>query len=229
MKNAILQLTGISDAEITVADHYAREKANLLESLNSVTEVTDPFTSEVAIGVVKEAKDLLKDVENSRKQVKAPLLELTRAIDAVARGFSADIEADLNRVARLSGAYILAERQKAEKARKAAEQAERDARFLAEAEIRKAAEISAEAAQEALEKGAVAVQLSRQAVVATTPQGTQGATLRVKLCYEIEDPAELYKTRPECFNLVENKTVINALIKGNRNIPGIRVWEEPTI
>lgn len=95
-----------------------------------VAVVESPTDQEAAVAAQIELERVCKLVESQRKEVKAPVLELGRQIDATAEKFVADLKAEVVRVSRLVGDYVALEAAKARAAAEAArleqERIERD-------------------------------------------------------------------------------------------------------
>ncbi len=220
----ILEIEGIDEAKIVIAETYFDKKAVALIDARGITAVRDGFTAEFATEILRGLKEIIREVEDSRKIVKAPILDLGRQIDGKAKTFVKDLTEETNRLSRLIGAWQAAEREKQAKARCEALEKERQAR---EEALRKAqAAGTPDEEQMAVVEGANAVQAARQAVAATKAAEPQGTRLLKFKKFEVLDIQELFRSRPECVRLEPNGDVIRALIKKTDSIPGVRIWEE---
>lgn len=133
-----------------------------LESSALVGRVTGPEENARAVEAQKEIHATIGAIEKARKAAKEPILDLGRAVDAAAKQFAEDLEAERSRVSRLIGDFQELEAAKVRAAeaaaRLAAEQAERERRAelrrIAQEEAAKRAELdrAAKAAAEAAAK-----------------------------------------------------------------------------
>lgn len=67
----------------------------------------------------------------------------------------------------------------------------------------------------------------RQVQTQAPAKMTRAAGMRVRTLvkFEVTDAAALYAVRPEFFELVEKKSIINACINKTTVLPGLKVWE----
>ena len=87
---------------------------------------------------LSQLKGLLKTLEESRQDVKAPVLQLGRDIDDKAREFAKTITSEATRLQALITTYYRQQAEKVERARRISEDLARKKREAAEAEARKA-------------------------------------------------------------------------------------------
>lgn len=241
-----LTLSGFQspDVLINVSTHALRDR--LLDDARLVRNVTSDFEVELAGQVLVEIRRLTKECEDSRVAIKAPVLDLGRDIDRVAKGFVEGIQTEAVRIGRLVAAYqteqqriaadaararqaeldrIECERMAAEeKARKEAESA------MAKAATPEAAEVAAVKAEVAQAEAARAAQRSAEsvAVAPAPPPKLAGVSVRQVWKFEVLDINALHAARPELVNLVPDIRQINGFIAaGDRVIPGLRIWQEP--
>ena len=220
----LILLIGFSSADIVLADGVEAERDLLLIDAASVHSVNDVFSAEVAMDVLRRLKNLLREVESARKEVKTPVLKLTRKIDEVAKSFTSEANEEAARLSRLIGAYQAAERAKAERARREAQQKAREAQQQAMAESARAESI--EQYDSAIQKSAESVAEARAELANLKANEPKGTTLRKRWCFEVTDINRLYEHRPDLVRLEPNGEAIRAAIKTNQNIPGLRIWEE---
>ena len=174
-------------------------------------------------------KALTRSVEDSRKDVKAPVLDVGRRIDAVAKDYLAPLEAEGKRLSVLVGAFQEAARRKAEREREEA------ARIQAEAVAemaRKQAEAMAagdEAAADAA-RAEAADKIAEAQLAAINAEGpkAEGIVTRTAWKFEVVDVDALFKARPELVLMEPNNAAIRAVIKASNGkpIPGLRIWQE---
>lgn len=253
MKNGELILAKGSQPEIILAADAEVLKAKALEGSRSITAVKDDFTNQVAVDSLKEIRSLSKALEASRVAAKNPALEFGRRVDAMAKAFRVELDAEDARLVKLASGFESEKRRKAQEAedarqailrriegeRLAAENAERLKREAAERELLKAK--SAKARQEVEEK----LQIQRAEEEARRQKQAQEDAARVAL---IPVPAEtkvegrvviekwvadvvslhaLYGSKPEFVNLTARMDDINAALRGGmRECPGLVIRKE---
>lgn len=228
-----LAVSNIGQTQIAVVDEALKRRDELLAEAGTIITVTDQIDADAAGATFKALKEFERAVEASRKDVKEPVLDLGRKIDALSKDLSTEITSQANRISRVLGAWQAEERKKAEEARrKAAEEEERIKR--------EAAEAMQKAQDEAPTRGAAAVEQAKiearavEAIVAVKQQAEEvvalsrpaGATVRETWCFEVTDIKALYAAAPYLVNLEPNGTAIRAAIKSNQSIPGLRIWKE---
>lgn len=120
----------------------AKRDAILGESAG-VVAVRNAIDYEAAGGIVAELKAIARDVEKARKDIKAPVLELGKRIDAAAAEFLRGVEGEVVRIGKMLVAYDTEQQRiRAEAERKAREEAERAERARREAEAAEARRIA---------------------------------------------------------------------------------------
>lgn len=226
MSDLITLTHDISDTQLAIMPALEAARKAALAEAATITTVTNPFDAECATEAARGCKTLAKDVEAARKAVKQPILDLGRKIDDTAKEFVGPLTQEVNRIERAVGAYQAAEREKAEKAKRAAQEEER--RIREEAARKAAFAESDEEAEQALNAAADQVSTLRQetAKIERKPAGT---ALLMQRKWEVEDIEALFEARPELVRLEPNGDAIRALLKSSKklpSIPGLRVWEE---
>lgn len=227
-----LHLSGLSETQITILPDAAKVRDAALAKASCITAVTDAFESEMAADALRDLKTLERSIEDARKIVKAPVLELSRKIDATAKTFIERVSGEALRIGRLLGEYQAEERKKREAAEREARRKEemRLAQLEQERRERIAQETQGrtgtlvedlEKAEEEAVKDVIAIRQEASTVVAPNPSGVQ---TRGKTCWEIEDVGLLLRERPDLFSPDEKK--IRAALKITEKIPGLRVWKE---
>lgn len=220
-----LTLTGLQAAEIAIAPEARELRDGLLVEIRGVTTVSDAFDADVAADVLKRTKDLTRSIEASRTTVKAPVLELGKKIDALAKEITAELESEAGRVAKVLGAYQLEEKRKAEAAARAAR--EEEERIKREAAAKAEAAAPAEVAA-IVDQATERIVATRQAAAAVVAPKAANTGVREDVCFEVTDIVALYAARPELVNLEPNGTAIRAICKANPKLqlPGLRHWTE---
>ena len=208
----------INGVIIEIIAEAEQMKIEALMSSKGIETVDDGFEATIAAEAQSALRHLIKGIEESRKLAKAPVLEVGRQIDSVAKDYIEDVKAEESRIARLLGAFQIVERDK-----KIA--AERQARIQEQ-------KVMAEAAQQLdadsdntdlLDDAQAQIAILRQEAAAKH-DAVAGVKVRTTTKFEIVDEAETLKARPDLFSLNDSK--IRAALKTTKTIPGIKVWEE---
>ena len=208
----------INGVIIEIVAEAEQMKIQALMSSKGIETVDDGFEATIAAEAQSALRHLVKGIEESRKLAKAPVLEVGRQIDSVAKDYIEEVKAEEERIAKLLGAFQIVERDK-----KLA--AERQARIQEQ-------KVMAEAAQQLdadsdntdlLDDAQAQIAILRQEAAAKH-DAVAGVKVRTTTKFEIVDEAETLKARPDLFSLNESK--IRAALKITKTIPGIKVWDE---
>jgi len=221
-----LQLTGIATATVTASQEAIDARDSALADASLITRVTSPASLASAVETQRDLKRIAKSAEDSRVAIKAPVLEITRRIDAAAAEFSEPLKAEINRINGLLTGYqeeqnrIAREeatkreaelaRQRAEEAKRASEAARLEREFLqkqeaAERQAREATNADARAAAEKARQAAesqraeLAKKAERDAVLAAQEQARTLATMPVAA----PRPAGMSATAPWTFEVTD--------------------------
>ena len=215
------------EIELSPAAFNARAAALLASgNVRAIASVSD---LDEAAAALTNIKSLTRSIEDSRKDVKAPVLEVGRRIDTVAKEYLAPLEVEASRLSVIVGSYQEASRRKAEKEREEAAKAQ--AAALAELDRAQAAAVAsgdAAAADAARAVAADKIAESQLAVVAAEGARLDGITTRTAWKFDVSDINALFTARPELCIVTPNNAAIRAVIKANRGaaIPGLRIWQE---
>lgn len=235
-----LQVVTLSPAvpSLTPVLHPAAIEAKrvALESARAVTVVDSHESAHAALTALGQCKQLLKLAEESRKELKAPLLDAGRDIDAQVKSYAAELTAESDRLARLGVSFEEAQRRAAEEAQRKVYEAEQERLRQLQLERREvmtdtshpaAARLAQlDAADAAAVRDIAAIrQTAAQAVVPSAPAGTQ---LRKDWKFEVTDIHALYKAHPELCTIEPNNAAIRAVIK-TRDLPGVRRWQDAKV
>lgn len=208
----------INGVIIEIVAEAEQMKIEALMSSRGIASVDDGFEATIAAEAQSALRHLIKGIEESRKLAKAPVLEIGRQIDSVAKDYIDEVKDEESRIARLLGAFQIVERAKKVSA-------ERQARFEEQ-------KLMAEAAQQ-LDVNNHNTELldNTQAKIAELKQeasakheAVAGVKVRTTTKFEIVDEAATLIARPDLFTLDDRK--IRAALKTTKSIPGIKVWEE---
>ena len=229
-----ITITGLQATEIAIAPEARELRDSLLAEIKGVTAVADAFDADVAADVLKRTKELTRSIEASRSSVKAPVLELGKKIDALAKEIVVELDTESARVSKVLGAYQLAERQKAEAAERLARDEARRIQAEAEQKAREAAKAASSeadalaAASEIMDTAATKIAETKQAIVSTVAPKAANTGVREDVCFEVTDIVALYAARPELVTLEPNGSAIRAICKANPKLqlPGLRHWTE---
>jgi hypothetical protein len=208
----------INGVTIEIVAEAEQMKIEALMSSKGISTVDDGFEATIAAEAQSALRHLIKGIEESRKDAKAPVLEIGRQIDSVAKDYIEEIKAEESRVAKLLGAFQIVERDK-----KLA--AERQARIQEQKVMAGAAQqLDADIDYTELMDVAQAQIATLRKEAAAKHEAVAGVKVRTTTKFEIVDEAETLKARPDLFSLNESK--IRAALKTTKTIPGIKVWEE---
>tara|TARA_B100001063_G_scaffold246749_1_gene287397 strand:- start:452 stop:1150 length:699 start_codon:yes stop_codon:yes gene_type:complete len=215
--------------EIIPEAYLARDTA--IHKAELVTTVEDAFEAQSASTAMHALNEIVKGMEASRKDAKAPALQAGRAIDAIAKDFLASAQSELTRVKRLLGEYQRVEAEKKRKAEAEArrkEQAERAAFEQAERErIQKENAGRTGTLSQDLDKASEQFDKSVAKIkqkIAQSHSAVAGVKVRTTVIFKIIDESALMQARPELFTPDDKK--IRAALKLTKQIPGLEVWEE---
>jgi len=213
--------------ELSPAAFNARTLA--LEASGRIKAIASVADLDAAASALTKLKALTRSVEDSRKEVKAPVLEVGRRIDAVAKDYLTSLESEATRLSVIVGSYQEAQRRKAEKERQAAANAQAEA--IAEMNAKQAEAIAngdEEAADAARAEAADKIAASQLAAINSEGPRAEGITTRTSWKFEVVDIVAFYSALPELCIITPNNAAIRALIKVGvgANVPGLRVWQE---
>lgn len=157
MKTQSLTVSGLSNFSITISPDALQKKAAALEMSKSILAVTSRDQQQDAIAAGGLLKGLIKGMEATREEVKKPALDAGRAIDATAKIYSLELNAELMRVEKLAADF-----QREEDRKQVALRAEEERRQQAQ---REAEETERRREQEALQRIAAEAEQERRAAL----------------------------------------------------------------
>jgi DNA repair exonuclease SbcCD ATPase subunit len=165
----LLTVAGLDAAAVSATVGARRLRDDLLARAVAVPDITDTASANAAAAVLVNLKNFSREIEASRKDVKAPVIDIGKQIDALASDLTARVEAEAARLGKLLGAWqAMQNALQKEQQRKA---------WLAEQEIkRKAAEAERIAAEELAKKQR---ELEAKAARARTTEGAERAALEL--------------------------------------------------
>lgn len=232
--NTLLITPAIESAIVTAADAARVQRDSLLKQSSEVTTVKDRIDADDATNVLRTLKAYTNEIESARVLAKAPALDISRKIDALAKELTDKVRQEETRIARVIGEFEFQERKKAEAARIEAENRAADiarrAREDAEAARRKATteEAAARASDAVVEKAAAEIVQIKQAAANAVAPKQAGTSVRENVCFEVDDIKALYDAYPALVTLEPNGNAIRAILRANPNmtLPGVRSWRE---
>jgi hypothetical protein len=208
----------INGVTIEIIAEAEQMKIEALMSSKGIQTVDDGFEATIAAEAQSALRHLIKGIEESRKDAKAPVLEIGRQIDGVAKDYIEDVKAEESRIAQLLGAFQIVERDK-----KIA--AERQARIQEQQVMAEAAQLLyADSDNTDLLDDAQAHIATLRKEAASKHDAVAGVKVRKTIKFEVESEAKLMAARPDLFSPNESK--IRAALKLTITIPGIKAWEE---
>ena len=221
----------IDETKIEIIQEAYLDRDAAIHKAELVTTVEDAFEAQSASTAMHALNEIVKGMEASRKEAKAPALQAGRAIDAIAKDFLSSAQSELTRVKRLLGEYQRVEAEKKRKAEAEArrkEQAERAAFEQAERErIQKENAGRTGTLNKDLDKAAEKFDKSVAKIkqdVAQSHSAVAGVKVRTTVKFKIIDESALMQARPELFTPDDKK--IRAALKLTKQIPGLEIWEE---
>lgn len=233
----VFRLTG--DGFGLTANRAAIElRETLLDRADEVQACTEVAQVAPIRDIIRDLASFRNRLEESRKAVKAPLLELGKKIDDAAKSFGGDAAAEEKRLTGLVTTFAAEEERKR---REAAEVARREAEARARAAAEEARRIAAEEARTLREKQAQeAAKLAAEQAAARAAAAEEAARftapaisgVKAELDFEVDDLRLLYEVAPMLVELTPKRASILAELKRLRDsghvvgLPGIRVVEK---
>ena len=164
--------------QIQITPEAEKQKATIISAARAVVAVTDADSCDIAQSRLRSLASVRNAVESSRKQVKAPVIDLGKRIDGIAADFVADVVAEESRLSGLVTEYAREQQRLKREAELAAEQErQRVERERHEAEMaaqREAARIERE--RQAAERAAHEAEIARlKAKAAQSEEGQRSA------------------------------------------------------
>jgi len=105
MSADLIKVGSLEEVEVALIPEAEDLKKHLLGEASGVTTVEDAFDAECAADVLRKLAKATRECESARKEVKAPVLDLGKRIDAVAKEFAGDLKEHEQRISRLLGSY----------------------------------------------------------------------------------------------------------------------------
>lgn len=218
-------------------DQAELDKRNeLIAKSDAVQPITEPSQEAFAVSCGIELSRLLKLAESSRKELKAPVLEVGKQIDQIAADYSTPIQQALDRVS-----SIVARWQESEKQRIIDEEKRKHEEFIRLEQERYALENQAKDLTKSIDSDEtldLAIKAEQEAIKAKTLADmamtiqvapickSKGSVSGTEKFVEVLDVHALYKARPELVKLEAKVGAIKAVWSPGIEIPGVRCWQE---
>ena len=229
-----LQLYGIDNPSVIISPEAHEAKRVALSIAGACTEVTDINSQAAASQAQSALKNLIKQVEASHAEIKAPVLKIGREIDGVKNTFISELTAEERRLSLLVGAYQEAQMQRKRQAEEDARRKEQER--LAQLKREELDRVKQETVgrtgtllpdMEAMRQRAVDdVSAIQQTAANAAVAAPTGSMTRKNWKFEVTDLNALFRAAPELCTIAPNNAAIRAVIKNNQKIPGLRVWSE---
>ena len=251
MNKDLIILHGVKEVTLDLTAEAHLLKSAALKESQKIVAVNDSESQQVAVTTLSNLKGILKKLESSRTEIKAPVLELGKRIDSKAKEFAQELTAEESRLHNMIQAHYRAEKEKADSDRRMAEAMERKRKEKAEEEAlaiemeRRRREQEANNAKTAAEYERNKAESERLATEAEkvraaaesapkpeveAPAKAEKMTVRTVWKHRVLNLAALYQARPELVRMEANTNAINAAIRGgDTQIAGLEIWEEPDI
>lgn len=216
MDEQIITVSPIPSVVIDLTPSACSQRATLLKRAADIDTIEDLISLDYANDTLKGLKQMSTTLEKVRKEVKQPVLDMSRTIDDTAKAFIAPVLDEIDRIGRSIAAF--------EKKRREEEARANEERRRLELEALKRAD---EAEKSGASNEEVAAQINREfseARAATTVAKVAGIRVRTTTKWEITDLALFVRQNPDL--CMPDPKKVNAAVTINRNIPGLRVWEE---
>lgn len=229
-----LQLYGIDKPSVIISPEAHEAKRVALSIAGACTEVTDINSQAAASQAQSALKNLIKQVEASHAEIKAPVLKIGREIDGVKNTFISELTAEERRLSLLVGAYQEAQMQRKRQAEEDARRKEQER--LAQLKREELDRVKQETVgrtgtllpdMEAMRQRTVDdVSAIQQTAANAAVAAPTGSMTRKNWKFEVTDLNALFRAAPELCTIAPNNAAIRAVIKNNQKIPGLRVWSE---
>lgn len=141
LSTQLITIAGVDRFQLTATDEAFDRRDQIALVAGTVQTVINADQATHAAAVLRDAKAFTNIIEETRKVVKAPVLEVGGKIDQLAKDLTLHLGAECARISSLLGSYNKAEADKAQEARQRAWAEEQ--RILREAEAKRQADEAA--------------------------------------------------------------------------------------
>ena len=248
-----LQIRNTESVSIQIVPAAFTMRQDVLDDSATIIAVTTPGNQKAAIDAARAIASLIKAVETSRKEAKAPVLDLGQRIDATAKEFIKDVLAEEARLKRLLTDYEIEQRRLAmeaerkrqeEERRRQAEEAARMAEIARQVQAaeraerqalnerdREAAETRRMVAEEAAaaERAAAAQRQANLPVIVEAPRAA-GTVVRDEWTFEVTDLKAFAQAHPDLVEITVKRAAVLQKIRGGvRQLAHTRIFEETKV
>ncbi len=227
----ILALTNLELTTLTASQEAQQQRDDLLVTASAIASIADQADAEDAGRALTSIKAFTRSIEDARKTVGAPVLDLTKRINALAASITAQLEDEANRLSRMIGTYNQEQERRA--AIKRQEAYDEEQRIIADTRAKLAAATATGASDKKLEKiedKAIAQLTEARGLTASiAAPKLAGVATRSELMYEITDITALYEANAAFVILSPNVAALKAALKAlpeGKSLPGVRHWKE---
>jgi len=231
-----LAISGFTAPTVATSETAVALRAQALQDACEIVTIQSHADVTYATEVLRQVKQLSATCEKSRAEIKAPVLDLGKAIDNAAKAYAGPLDAEANRIARLVGGYQAEQehireaelrRQQQERERIERERIEAERKAIEEAKGAQT-EQQLELAERKVEQAAVVAEQQKAAIAPVqTVQTVAGLSVKPVKKFEVVDLRRLYEFNPQFVELSAKASVINAALKaGATDIPGLRIYED---
>lgn len=230
----LITITGSNAVAVELTSEGRTRRDALLAIAKNHQTIVNAERAEMVAEALRTVKSFTRSVEDSRKDVKAPVLEIGKRIDYLASELTAELEVEAKRLSAILGSWQAEQRKKEEEAKRQAWEEEQRikaeaARKIAEAEANSRTAASFEKKAAKIEEQAVTaiVQTRAEAAASFIPKPS-GIATRENVVFEVDDIGALYAHAPMLCTVSPNNAAIRAYLKSNPNaqLPGVRHWKE---
>ena len=218
---------------------FAARSADLLATgkrwFDEIIEIKDQKTADICSDYINQVRAFIKEVEKSRKEMKAPVLERGKQIDAEHKAFYTDLETIVSTLASRQTAYLQEVQRRQDEERRAAEEKARQEAIAAEEARKKAeeensfdatklAEEAERKAEAAAEQAEAAEQQKAQAKGDLAPRAMSLRTSYSARVTDYDLALEHYRNHPNVRATID--TIANGDArhhKGEIKIPGVEI------
>lgn len=166
----LITVSGLDTARLSATEEARQRRDSLVSAARSAPAITDTATADHSARALVQLKNYSREIEAARKDVKTPIIDLGRKIDALAAELTGTVETEAARLSKVLGAWQAEQNRLAEEQRRKAWAAEQEIKAAAMRAEREAADrLAAEQAE-----------LAAKAARARTLEGKERAELAMQ-------------------------------------------------
>ena len=207
-------VAGMSPVDYRAELGAYRDQVKMIVTMCRSMQVTNDEENAKAAEVIGEVKTLLKRIETQRKKIVKPFNSFVKMVNTFSKTFTGPLTDAEKHLRNIIGRYAFHQEQQ---------------RRAREAELRrKMAEEQRRLEEEAKKAGFQPVKLPDMHIPARTgTTRTEASTVSTKMkwAYMVTDKSKL----PVEYILPDDKAIKRAISAGVRDIPGVKIFEEPVV